>query len=601
MGSGEKMIAMIVALSRSGKSVLHLDEKMNYGGFDGSFSLGQLTTLLEESNTELLKEKKDLIPPYFSNVIIKNYEQERLDKEEKERLEKERLEKENLEKKETEENKEEIENKEDSENKEGEENKEEVEIKVDEPSPVVVKEKTLNELGRMFSIDIAPTLLYSRGALVKLLISSSASKYLEFKSLDQNYLYINKKVHPIPSTKGSIFKDSAFSLKEKRLIMKFFESIKDLKSPEEPEKSTQLMNELSSKYQLFKDYIKSFQFTEQVESFVLYGVSLIHENLDSLSLVDGIESVFLYTSSLLVYGQSPFLLPYYGCGDIPQAFCRLCAVFGGTYVLGRTINTIQYKDNDHSNPIESVICSEGQTIKTKYLVSSPKYLNNSLLTSTTINTTKKTYSRFIGITNSRINGTEEQSFITIPPNSINNNKNVINILQFASICVPYNKGKTLIQITTLSTDNSKAEDDLKECVNVIIPNQEELLWSSFFNFTVENVDDSNNNLNNNNILVCSDSPLNATIDYEYHISQVKKLFEIISPNTPFLEKVPDSEDVIWGVEEISNDTPIQNDKEISSGELESTNEAAEIETLSTSTTYSTTTTTTTTTTTENNI
>ena len=30
----------------------------------------------------------------------------------------------------------------------------------------------------------------------------------------------------------------------------------------------------------------------------------------------------------------------YGAGEMPQAFCRLCAVFGGTYFLGRKIDGI---------------------------------------------------------------------------------------------------------------------------------------------------------------------------------------------------------------------------------------------------------------------
>jgi RAB protein geranylgeranyltransferase component A len=40
------------------------------------------------------------------------------------------------------------------------------------------------------------------------------------------------------------------------------------------------------------------------------------------------------------FGNTPFLWSMYGAGELPQAFCRLCAVFGGTYYLGRKIQGV---------------------------------------------------------------------------------------------------------------------------------------------------------------------------------------------------------------------------------------------------------------------
>ena len=40
-----------------------------------------------------------------------------------------------------------------------------------------------------------------------------------------------------------------------------------------------------------------------------------------------------YLASIGRYGNSPFLYPLYGNGEMSQSFCRLCAVFGGFYFL----------------------------------------------------------------------------------------------------------------------------------------------------------------------------------------------------------------------------------------------------------------------------
>uniref|UniRef100_A0A1I7X7U1 Uncharacterized protein n=1 Tax=Heterorhabditis bacteriophora TaxID=37862 RepID=A0A1I7X7U1_HETBA len=44
------------------------------------------------------------------------------------------------------------------------------------------------------------------------------------------------------------------------------------------------------------------------------------------------------------FGPSPFLTPLYGCGELSQCFCRLSAVFGGLYCLGRPLQALIEKN-----------------------------------------------------------------------------------------------------------------------------------------------------------------------------------------------------------------------------------------------------------------
>jgi RAB protein geranylgeranyltransferase component A len=52
-----------------------------------------------------------------------------------------------------------------------------------------------------------------------------------------------------------------------------------------------------------------------------------------LGCLEGLAATQKFLLSLGRFGNTPFLWPMYGSGELPQAFCRLCAVFGGVYYL----------------------------------------------------------------------------------------------------------------------------------------------------------------------------------------------------------------------------------------------------------------------------
>ena len=57
-----------------------------------------------------------------------------------------------------------------------------------------------------------------------------------------------------------------------------------------------------------------------------------------------IEKMQLYLESTGRYGDSPFLYPIYGLGGLPEAFSRLCAIHGGTYMLNAKIDGIEWEN-----------------------------------------------------------------------------------------------------------------------------------------------------------------------------------------------------------------------------------------------------------------
>ena len=93
---------------------------------------------------------------------------------------------------------------------------------------------------------------------------------------------------------------------------------------------------------------------------------------DPSRLAENIARCRSYASSLGVYGATPFLSPLYGTGELPQAFCRLSAVFGGVFILGcgdveilsnaeieLDDNSTKNSNNDNRNSFAAIRCREG--------------------------------------------------------------------------------------------------------------------------------------------------------------------------------------------------------------------------------------------------
>ncbi len=81
------------------------------------------------------------------------------------------------------------------------------------------------------------------------------------------------------------------------------------------------------------------------------------------------ERIILYTSSMARYGKSPYIYPLYGLGELPQAFARLSAIYGGTYMLDKPIDEIV---TDADGKFVGVR-SGNETVKAKQVVGDPSY------------------------------------------------------------------------------------------------------------------------------------------------------------------------------------------------------------------------------------
>jgi RAB protein geranylgeranyltransferase component A len=81
------------------------------------------------------------------------------------------------------------------------------------------------------------------------------------------------------------------------------------------------------------------------------------------------NNIKMYLSSLNRFGQTAFIFPNYGVSEISQAFCRVGAVYNGTYVLRRGITRIYHNEEE----IKGIKCTEKQYIKVKDIVANKSY------------------------------------------------------------------------------------------------------------------------------------------------------------------------------------------------------------------------------------
>ncbi|KAG5530320.1 hypothetical protein RHGRI_025306 [Rhododendron griersonianum] len=188
------------------------------------------------------------------------------------------------------------------------------------------------QLVRCFEHFFVSQFMMANGTLVRVLIHTDVTKYLYFKAVDGSFVYNKGKVHKVPATDMEALKSPLMGIFEKRRARKFFIYV--------------------------QDYDETDPKTHE-------GMDLTRVTTRELiALLAGGFSK-LYSESLARFqGGSPYIYPLYGLGELPQAFARLSAVYGGTYMLNKPECKVEF--NEEGQVIG--VTSEGETARCKKVV-----------------------------------------------------------------------------------------------------------------------------------------------------------------------------------------------------------------------------------------
>ncbi|BFZ14526.1 hypothetical protein BsWGS_17565 [Bradybaena similaris] len=394
------------------------------------------------------------------------------------------------------------------------------------------KEWTIGDLKdewRRFCFDISPKVLYCCGEIIELLIQSDVARYCEFRTVSRVLTLLNDSLQQVPCSRADVFSSKIVSLVEKRLMMKFLQFAADY------EKYPEDYHEYKGKP--FVEFLKSKRLTANIQHFVQHAIAMV---TDSATTEEGLKATQIFLRSLGRYGNTAFLYPLYGTGELPQAFARLSAVFGGVYCL-QVSPTHIVADGD--NNCCGIITSNNQLIRCKYIIAEVSYLPSSFVWTFS---NRKT-SRAIFITDKSVlpSAESELSLLNfVSKDDISRPVVFLELPSSASVC-PQNL--FVVHLTRTAT-NGDAEKDFMEIRETLFSsettdvNKPKLLWSIYF--TLEDRSQlTTSDSAVKNVLVASGGG-DAGVDLDFCIQEAKCIFNTVCPDEEFLPKPPNPEDII---------------------------------------------------------
>jgi len=317
--------------------------------------------------------------------------------------------------------------------------------------------------NRDWNVDLIPKYIMANGSLVKLLLKTNVSQYLEWKAVDGTFVYQFDKggvfskakgvIHKVPATAGEAMKSSLMGLLEKNRFRKFMTFIQDYDA-KDPKTQNGLLPDAK-----FSEFFKKYGLEPNTIDFVGHAVALYTNDdyLEKKAIVT-IDKMQLYMNSFGRYGNSPFIYPVWGLSGLAEGFSRLCALYGGTYMLNRDVDEILFDENGNFRGIKS----QGEEAYGKILITEPSYVQK-------LNKVKPTGQviRRICILNHTVPNTKDVDScqIIIPQKQVNR-KNDIFIAVLNSTHSVCKKGYYLAIISTMvETKDPKAE--LKPAMDII--------------------------------------------------------------------------------------------------------------------------------------
>merc|ERR1711976_272355 len=172
--------------------------------------------------------------------------------------------------------------------------------------------------------------------------------------------------------------------------------------------------------------------------------------------------------SMFQYGKCPYIYPLYGLGELPQAFARLAAIYGGTYMLNKPIDEIVVEDGKVIG-----VKSEGELAKAPIVIGDPSYFKDAKLVQQT-----GQVARCICILNHPIPNTNdsESCQIIVPQSQVGRKSDVyISCVSYAHNIAA--KGKWVAQVSA-TVETGDPEKDLAHGLKLLGPIEERFIFTT---------------------------------------------------------------------------------------------------------------------------
>jgi len=206
----------------------------------------------------------------------------------------------------------------------------------------------------------------ANGEMVRMLIHTDVVKYLEFKAVDGSFVVRDKKVHKVPASDMEALQSPLMGFFQKRKARSFFIFVQDFVAADP--RSWQGLDVRRMPTRALFDH---FGLDEGTTDFIGHSLAL-HQSEEYMGqpALGTILAIKLYAESMARFGGgSPYIYPLYGLGELPQAFARLSAVYGGTYMLNKPDVTPLFGEDGRV----AGVTAGGETAKAPIVVGDPSY------------------------------------------------------------------------------------------------------------------------------------------------------------------------------------------------------------------------------------
>lgn len=222
--------------------------------------------------------------------------------------------------------------------------------------------------NRDYNVDLIPKCIMACGKLVKMLLHTKVTRYLEFRSLDASYVYRSGKVYKVPATKMEVVSNGLLGLFEKRRMINF---LMYLQAYDETKPATHKGRDLTrmTMRQLYDEY----GLERGTREFAGHAMALqLNDDYMDLPALPTVKAIIMYCESVDRYGTSPYVYPMYGLGGLPEGFSRLCAVNGGTFMLNRSVDEVLFDESGKAWGIRG----DKEVAKAKIFIGDPSYFTD---------------------------------------------------------------------------------------------------------------------------------------------------------------------------------------------------------------------------------
>uniref|UniRef100_A0A8C1CHZ2 Rab GDP dissociation inhibitor n=1 Tax=Cyprinus carpio carpio TaxID=630221 RepID=A0A8C1CHZ2_CYPCA len=175
--------------------------------------------------------------------------------------------------------------------------------------------------GRDWNVDLIPKFLMANGQLVKMLLYTEVTRYLDFKVVEGSFVYKGGKIYKVPSTETEALASNLMGMFEKRRFRKFLVFVANF-----DENDPKTFEGVDPKLTTMGDVYKKFDLGQDVVDFTGHALALYRTD-------------------------------------------ELSAIYGGTYMLNKPVDEI-VMEGGHVVGVKS----EGEVARCKQLICDPSYI-----------------------------------------------------------------------------------------------------------------------------------------------------------------------------------------------------------------------------------